>query len=152
MQPENTAKTRAAQERLLSALRHQCAGLPGSEEYIMVHHPAFRVGKRPSLIVGFEEASRGPTLSINLGRDAQDSLLSDPRFVKTPYIGQHGWVTIAYKQLSEDEMRTLVVDSWRRVATRRLLAELAGKPQASARPAKKRRPADTKRRTGPRSR
>ena len=90
----------------------------------MVHHPAFRVGKKPFVIVGFEEATRGTTLSINLGRDAQDSLLSDPRFLKTPYIGQHGWVTIAYKQLSEEEMRTLVVDSWRRVATKRQLAEL----------------------------
>jgi predicted DNA-binding protein (MmcQ/YjbR family) len=137
---ENTAKTREAPQRLLLDLRHQCAGLPGSEEYVMVHHPAFRVGKKPFVIVGFEEAKRGPTLSINLGRDAQDSLLSDPRFVKTPYIGQHGWVTVAYKLLSPDEMRTLVIDSWRRVATRRLLAELAGKPQGPARPAKKRRP------------
>lgn len=137
MKTDDTATTRAAPARLLSELRRQCAALPGSEEYVMVHHPAFRVGKKPFVVVGFEEAKRGPTLSINLGRDAQDSLLSDPRFVKTPYIGQHGWVTVAHKLLSEAEMRTLVVDSWRRVATRRLLAELDGKPQAGARSAKK---------------
>lgn len=35
---------------LLGLLRRLCAKLPGAEEYVMVHHPAFRVGKKPFAI------------------------------------------------------------------------------------------------------
>jgi hypothetical protein len=53
----------------------------------MVHHPAFRVGKKPFAIAGMEEADKGATVSVNLGRDAQAALLDDERFTRTPYIG-----------------------------------------------------------------
>jgi hypothetical protein len=36
-----------AEQRLLTVLREICAQLPLAEEYLMVHHPAFRVGKKP---------------------------------------------------------------------------------------------------------
>jgi predicted DNA-binding protein (MmcQ/YjbR family) len=100
----------------LDALRRVSALLPGAEEYVMVHHPAFRVGKKPFAIAGMDEAEKGPTLSINLGREAQAELLSDRRFTKTPYIGQHGWVTIAHAKLKRGELEQLVSESWRRVA------------------------------------
>jgi predicted DNA-binding protein (MmcQ/YjbR family) len=83
----------------------------------MVHHPAFRVGKKPFAIAGMQQASKGETLSINLGRDMQHQLLDDPRFSKTPYIGQHGWVTIAHADLKQGELALLVIESWRRVAS-----------------------------------
>ena len=91
----------------------------------MVHHPAFRVGKKPFVIVGMEEASKGATVSVNLGREAQVALLDDERFSRTPYIGQHGWVTVASERLSEGELESLVLDSWRRVAGKKRLAQLA---------------------------
>lgn len=109
----------------LAALRRLCTALPGAEEYVMVHHPAFRVGKRPFAIEGMEEAERGATLSINLGREAQAGLLDDARFSKTAYIGQHGWVTIAHSALKKGELALLVTESWRRVANRKQLAALA---------------------------
>ena len=94
----------------------------------MVHHPAFRVGKKPFAIAGMDEAERGPTVSINLGHEAQGQLLGDDRFYKTPYIGQHGWVTVSFHALAEPELWTLVVDSYRRVAGKKLLAQLDDKP------------------------
>lgn len=115
----------------IDALRRLSAALPGAEEYVMVHHPAFRVAKKPFAIYGMDEAEKGPTLSINLGRDAQSELLSDQRFARTPYIGQHGWVTIAYAELRKGELDELVTESWRRVASKKQLAQFGPKAARS---------------------
>lgn len=114
-----------AVQDLVKTLRRVCAKLPGSEEYVMVHHPAFRIGKKPFVIAGMEEDTKGATLSVNLGRDAQPSLLEDRRFTRTPYIGQHGWVTIPYARLKKGELEALLTESWRRVAGKKQLAQLA---------------------------
>jgi hypothetical protein len=116
---------------LVDALRKICAKLPGAEEYVMVHHPAFRVGKKPFAIAGLDSEQRGSALSINLGRDAQDGLLGDARFTRTPYIGQHGWVTISQRELTPGELGVLVTESWRRVANKKQLAALDGSSKAA---------------------
>lgn len=126
-----------ATDALLERLRGICAGLPGSEEYVMVHHPAFRVGKKPFVIIGMEQMTKGATLSINFGREAQHQLLGDARFSRTPYIGQHGWVTIAYGQLRQRELPTLVLESYRRVANRKQLAALKDGTAPAPKPARK---------------
>src|ERR1700742_4399292 len=110
-----------AVRKTLAALRPICAQLPGAEEYVMVHHPAFRVGKKPFVVAGIHADRTGTALSINLGREAQPMLLSDGRLEKTPYIGQHGWVSIRYGALRAGELESLVTESWRRVATRKQL-------------------------------
>jgi len=132
--------------RSLALLRPLCARLPGAEEYVMVHHPAFRVAKKPFAILGLHADPEGSALSINLGRDAQPMLLSDPRFRRTPYIGQHGWVSIAWDDLRRGELAQLVEESWRRVASKKQLAAHAAPPPTAAKPrarkrAKKRKPA-----------
>jgi len=133
-----TKQQEARQQVALHALRGISAKLPGAEEYVMVHHPAFRVGKKPFAIAGMDEAERGPTVSINLGHEAQGHLLGDDRFYKTPYIGQHGWVTVGFHALAEAELATLVVDSYRRIAGKKLLAKLdAGTEPTSKEPARK---------------
>ncbi|HEY6881170.1 MAG TPA: MmcQ/YjbR family DNA-binding protein [Polyangiales bacterium] len=116
------------QEAVLRQLRALCATLPGAEEYVMVHHPAFRVGKKPFLIAGMNEHDAGATVSINLGREAQSTLLGDARFSRTPYIGQHGWVTVPFVKLRSGELSELVKESFRRVATRKQLAALGASP------------------------
>jgi predicted DNA-binding protein (MmcQ/YjbR family) len=111
-------------------LRGVCGALPGAEEYVMVHHPAFRVGKKPFAIAGMEEATKGATLSVNLGIEAQHQLLDDARFTRTRYIGRHGWVTARSGKLKKGEIETLVVESYKRVANKKQLAALGGKPAA----------------------
>jgi predicted DNA-binding protein (MmcQ/YjbR family) len=131
----------AKAEVALKELRKLCAELPGAEEYVMVHHPAFRVGKKPFVIAGMSEHELGATVSINLGREAQEALLEDARFTRTPYIGQHGWVTISHARLGAKELSVLVKDSWRRVAGRKQLAALSTSAPATPSPAKKAAPA-----------
>lgn len=115
-------------QAVLEEVRALCARLPAAEEYVMVHHPAFRVGKKPFVIVGMEEAKMGATLSVNLGHDMQAQLLGDARFARTPYIGQHGWVTIARRALRKNELAPLVLGSYRRVAGKKHLKALESPP------------------------
>ena len=114
-----------AEQRLVSALRQICAQLPAAEEYVMVHHPAFRVGKKPFVIAGLRSTDRGVGLSVNLGPELQHQLLDDPRFSKTPYIGRHGWVTIAHDDVPQAELVALVRESFLRVANAKQRAQLA---------------------------
>jgi hypothetical protein len=111
-------------EVVLRALRELSRQLPDAEEYVMVHHPAFRVGKKPYAVVGLRADSSHVTLSINLGPTVQAHLLEDERFSKTPYIGQHGWVSVNFDDVSAPELQALVVDSYRRCAGRKQLARL----------------------------
>jgi hypothetical protein len=117
--------TRSDVTALLAELQVLCATLPKSEPYVMVHHPAFRVGKKPFVIAGIRPAADGgAVVSVNLGQEAQAQLLDDGRFSKTPYLGQHGWVSIPVSALKRGELTALVTESWRRIAGKKLLAAL----------------------------
>ncbi len=70
----------------------------------------------------FVDLPQGATISINLGKDAQGALLGDERFERTPYIGQHGWVTVPLGSLSAGELTELVEQSWRWIAGKRRIA------------------------------
>jgi predicted DNA-binding protein (MmcQ/YjbR family) len=106
-------------DKLMKELRAIAAKLDDSEEYVMVHHPAFRVGKKPFAIAGMDHETKGATVSINWGPDAQRQFLDDARFARTPYIGQHGWVTVAHAKLKRGELAALVTESWKRVAKKK---------------------------------
>ncbi len=92
----------------------------------MVHHPAFRVGKKPFAIVGSGVADQEPLLSVNLGPMEQSELLQDARFTRTPYLGRHGWVSVHLSVIERPEMGELVLASWRRVAGKQALAQFDG--------------------------
>ncbi len=122
-------------DALMKTLRLQCAQLPGAEEYVMVHHPAFRVGKKPFVIAGMaSKDDPAATLSINLGPMMQGELLDDERFARTPYIGQHGWVTVRAKDTTPLELQRLVEESWRRIAGAKHLRAKDGAAPSLAKP------------------
>ncbi len=109
----------SAQE-LLSKLRQFCATLPDAQEYTMVHHPAFRVLKKPFVVVGLGK-EKEPQFSVNLGLMEQAELLEDERFQRTPYMGHNGWVTLGQANTTWEEVYELVEASYRRVAGKRRL-------------------------------
>lgn len=129
MQRDDSPRLRA----VVATLRKISSPLPDAEEYVMVHHPAFRVGKKPFVIAGMQHDGEDATVAVNLGRDMQHQLLDDGRFSRTPYIGQHGWVTVLVDELRNGELEALVVDSFRRVANQKQLARMHGaKPPPTA--------------------
>jgi len=67
--------------------------LPEVEEAVdKFGHTSFRVRDKPFVILG--EQSDKPSLSVKSDRHTQRYLIAHTAFVKTPYIGQHGWVTL----------------------------------------------------------
>lgn len=105
----------------LALMRAISAPYPQAEEYTMVHHPAFRVGKKPFVILGGDDEA---TLCVKVPKELQHVYLEDPRFFKTPYIGQHGWVSMKLDLMKEAEVRKLIDVSYRGVAPKKLLATL----------------------------
>jgi hypothetical protein len=112
-------------DAFMNNLRSWCQDLPEAEEYLMHGHPSFRAGKK-AFVIGWEgDATTPATMSVNHGLFDQSLLLDDPRFTRTHYIGQHGWVTIALSELrGPEELRALVLGSYRRAATKRALKAL----------------------------
>jgi len=72
--------------------------------------------------------------AFNMTLMDQAALLEDPRFERTPYIGQHGWVTMRWDGEPDwAEVRQLAESAYRKVAGKRLLEELdGGKAQSPA--------------------
>lgn len=76
----------------LPRLRKLCLALPGVEEKKIFDHPTFRIGgKMFCMYHGYAEA---PAIAFKVAKTEQGMFLEDPRFYRTPYIGQHGWVSL----------------------------------------------------------
>ena len=107
-------------QRLLAAIRDVCGGLPEvSEEVDGFGHSSFRVRKKSFVIAGMGED--GAAISIKADPTTQAALVRRGPFYRTPYIGQHGWVSIA-DPLAHDwtEIAELIVDGYRLAAPKRL--------------------------------
>ena len=103
-------------------VREFCGSLPGAEFYLMHDHPAFRAGKKCFMIGG----ERG--MSVKVPLMDQGFYLDDPRFSRTHYIGQHGWIDVAFDdRLAWAEIERLILISYRLAATKKMLAQLETK-------------------------
>jgi hypothetical protein len=106
---------------LRAALRATCARLPQVEELIDgFGHTTFKVAGKSFIIAGMGET--GGHLAIKSDHDTQAALIRRGPWFRTPYIGQHGWVSLA-DPLSHDwsEVEEMILDGYRRAAPRRLV-------------------------------
>jgi topoisomerase IA-like protein len=72
--------------------------------------------------------------------DHADAVIQDPRFWRAPYVGHKGWVSMDANAVDDwDEVRPLVLESYRLIAPRRTVAKLDGgaAPPAPKAPKKK---------------
>lgn len=110
--------------RLLRALRAVCDRLPEVEEVIDgFGHKTFKVRKRSFVIAGMGED--GEVVSIKADHFTQAVLTRRGPWYRTPYIGQHGWVSIA-NPLEHDwaHVEALIVDGYRLAAPKRLVESI----------------------------
>ena len=113
------------ENRLLRQIRRQCLSLPETGEKASWGHPNFRAGKR--VFVAFEWIKGRPSIAFRLSRTDVDLLLRRKGFFATPY-GQGKWVSLwADKTVNRTLVRRLVVQSYRLVALKRMIAALNGK-------------------------
>lgn len=106
--------------RLLAALRNVCTSLAEVEEVVDgFGHTTFKVRKKSFLIAGMGE--EGEAISIKTDPTTQDLLVRRGPYYRTPYIGQHSWVSVAHPlDLDWDEIEALIVDGYRLQAPKRL--------------------------------
>ena len=111
------------EDAFLKRLRKICLSLPEVKEVVTWGHPTFRAGKKDFAV--YEEYKGRPCLAFQAGLAGQQALLGDPRFYRTPYIGNRGWMSLYVDQpLDWNEIRELLLHSYRLVALKRMLKAL----------------------------
>jgi len=74
-------------------------------------HTSFRVRDKPIVMMG--EGNQGPSMAIKTTLDKQQSLIEHGDFVRTKYIGQHGWVSLERLPSNEwDKIKHLIVEAY----------------------------------------
>lgn len=107
-------------QKLLNAVRKVCNELPEVEETIDgFGHATFKVHRKSFLIAGMGQD--GGAISIKSDLSNQAILIRRGPYYPTPYIGQHGWVSLAEPLQHEwADVKALIRDGWRLAAPRRL--------------------------------
>ncbi|MGQ0813507.1 MAG: MmcQ/YjbR family DNA-binding protein [Gemmatimonadota bacterium] len=87
-------------------------------------HTTFKVAKKSLVLIG-GGANGGGSISIKADVTTQQALIKRGPWVRTPYIGQHGWVTAwGDAKLDWNEVADLLEDAYRLSAPQRLLKQL----------------------------
>ena len=117
-------ETRVVNEGLiLKELRRICLALPGANEIRTWGHPTFRAGKKTFAVL--DEYQGQLSIAFKVSASHQYLFLKDSRFFRTPYIGRHGWVSLKTAgRLDWTEVRHLLIESYRLVASKKTLAQL----------------------------
>ena len=113
----------------LERLRALCLAFPEAHEVEAWGEPTFRVRNKLFAMYASTNTHHGagrPGVWIKSAAVTQDLLVSKGDFERTPFIGQHGWVTATGKasELPWPTLEGLIEDAWRAVAPKRLLKRL----------------------------
>ena len=93
-------------------------------------HMTFRAGKKSFVIIG-EGEHGGGSMAIKSDPVNQDALVRTGRFTRTPYIGQHGWVSVeSGKKLDWSELEPLIADAYESVAPKKKVGRADSAKQA----------------------
>jgi predicted DNA-binding protein (MmcQ/YjbR family) len=123
MTREPAERIKSPQElAILARLRAICAELPEVAEAVDgFGHTSFRVTRKPFCMMGSQELH----LAIKSDPVTQEILVKSGRYRRTPFLGQHGWVSVVdFERLDWDELEELVRDGYRLAAPKRLLKRL----------------------------
>lgn len=113
---------------MLEKVRLICRDLPEVEEIVDgFGHTTFKVKGKSFIIMGENEHAEGAGISFKSDRENQEILLQQGRYMKTPYIGQHGWVSTRKDELLDwDELSVLLKEAYLRAAPKRLVKQVLG--------------------------
>lgn len=113
---------------LLSRVRAFCATLPETVEGAQFGKPSFKAGRKTFLSV--HRGGGRLCLQIRVGPELQATLTEDPRFTIPMYIGHRGWIDLDVEEYIDwDEVRELVLGSYRHFALKRMLKALDPAPR-----------------------
>jgi predicted DNA-binding protein (MmcQ/YjbR family) len=112
-------------DRILTKLRTICLAFPETNEIETWGHPTFRAGKAAFAVL--DEYGGKLSLAARVGLARQEELVADSRYFETPYSARHGWVSLFIEaKIDWDEVKNLMLESYRQVASKRMLKALDG--------------------------
>lgn len=127
-------------------MRQICLALPDTKETPTWGQPHFRVGDK--IFAGCGEEKGRSVIGFKLEMDHADAVIQDPRFWRAPYVSHKGWVSMDASNVRNwDEVRPLILESYRLIAPKSTLAKLAGAASSAGPVAARRRSAVKKRRS-----
>src|SRR5882672_8198762 len=136
---------------VLDHMRAICLALPETKETLTWGQPHFRVGEK--IFAGCGDEKGRPVIGFKLDMDHADAMIQDGRFWRAPYVGHKGWVSMDASSVDDwDEVRPLVLESYRLIAPKRTVAKLGpppSRPAPSARRGGRKSPAKTRARRRP---
>lgn len=119
--------TERQHEAAIARLRDICLSLPGVSERVSHGELSFFVGRQFVAVDDHHHGADRLAFWCPLPPGAQEQLIAeDPaRFFWPPYVGHRGWVGVRI-DLDPDwnEIAAIVRDAYRRVAPKRLVAQL----------------------------
>jgi hypothetical protein len=107
-------------------VRDWVLALPGTTE-VMVEafgHPTLRVNDKK-----FVGGGPGyPSVTVKATLDKQRELIerASGTYAVAPYVGRHGWVEVTLAKVDPDELHELIVEAWKSVAPKKMVAEFEG--------------------------
>ena len=101
-------------------VRREALALPEAVEKETWGEATFRVKDKIFLTLGAD----GKAAGVKTSKTNQSLLVrSDPKtFSIAHYVGRFGWVAVQLSGVKKSMMHDLIVDSWRRIAPKRLVA------------------------------
>ena len=103
-----------------------CLSLPDTKLTMTWGQPHFRVADK--IFCGYGAEKGKMTIGFKLEMEHAAILVeNDPRFERAPYVGHKGWVSMDAKSIRDwNEVRALVLESYRLIAPKKTLAKLEG--------------------------
>ena len=106
-------------------MRKLILALPGTQEGTSYGTPAWRAGRK--LIARMLDDGRSLVVKIDMD-DREFLVKAKPEaFSVTPHYQNHSWVVVALAKVERADLEDLIVDAWREVAPRKLVAEFDAK-------------------------
>ena len=133
----------AKTDAVLTKMREICLSLPDTKETMTWGKPHFRVGEK--IFAGCGEDNGRQVIGFKLQMAHAEAVIKDARFWRAPYVGHKGWVSMdAVGVKNWDEVRAMILESFRLIAPRKTLAKLEGGVASDAKkPAKEARATPT---------
>jgi predicted DNA-binding protein (MmcQ/YjbR family) len=127
LKPEEFDPMQSARaQQVLKTLRKICLTLPETSEDKQFGSPVWRAGKKV-FAQAYSYDRKTVRAAFWVGVDRQGLLTADPRYQIPPYMGHNGWIALdVTRRCDADEVRALVLDSYRHFALKRMLARLDG--------------------------
>ena len=108
---------------LLARLRDICLPLPECKEKLTWGNPTFVAGKKQFAVL--DRYHNRWCIAFAVSPEKQSILLKRPGFFAAPYGAKYGWVCRdAEGRIGWKDLEKLIVESYRRVAVKRMLASL----------------------------